>query len=178
MLKKKPLEICSNFSRLLQNQSARVFRKSLFIQQKSAHCTNDFHVSSLVKCIIQSDIFKDHSQYLFIFHRTWDITLPFSNMKDTRRFDHHHHQTRLLRYLPVALFEQQTSLSNVLETPIPVVIVTGAKCFGATLQFVPGLFPKSHAHVVPPRQPWRHFSLRKILQFIPKPSTTLPIPIY
>lgn len=70
-------------------------------------------------------------------------------MEDSRSSHRHCNQSRLgARRYSGALTRRQASLRDVLQAPVPIVIVVRAKLCGAFPQLVPRNAIERHAHVV------------------------------
>lgn len=50
-------------------------------------------------------------------------------------------------------------MRDMLETPVPIIVVVRAKLVGALLEFVPGNAVERHPHIVFARDPGDHFGL-------------------
>jgi len=81
-------------------------------------------------------------------------------MEDSRSSHRHCNQSRLgAGGYSGALTRRQTSLRDILQTPIPIVIVVRAKLCGAFSQFVPRNTIERHAHIMLAGYPRCHFRL-------------------
>jgi hypothetical protein len=58
-------------------------------------------------------------------------------------------------------FVFQAALGNVLQTPVPIVVVVCAEELGTMKDILPGAAIERHPHVVLTADPWRHFRLNK-----------------
>lgn len=74
--------------------------------------------------------------------------LPFADVEDTRAA--HDHGDQLVR---------EAGLTDLLQAPVPVVVVVGAEVPRATPHLLPHAAVQRKAHVVFAAHPWRHFRL-------------------
>jgi hypothetical protein len=58
-------------------------------------------------------------------------------------------------------FVFQAALGNVLQTPVPIVVVVRAEELGTVTDILPGAAVECHPHVVLTADPWCHFRLNK-----------------
>lgn len=99
---------------------------------------------------------------LYLIRNSLPLHLPFSDMEDSGSSHRHRDQSGFStrRYSGTSA-RRQTRLRDILQTPVPVIIVIRAKLRGAFPQFIPRDAIKRHAHVMFTGYPRRHFRLSR-----------------